>query len=64
MSEQPATDAGTTKPAGEGVDDREFAGEVGEQTASDLKVEEAFEREGDGATSGVEAAKEDADDAS
>jgi len=64
MSEQPATDAGTTTPAGEGVDDREFAGEVGEQTSSDLKVEEAFEREGAGATSDVEAAKEDADDAS
>lgn len=68
MSEQPATepatDAGTTTTAGEGVDDREFAGEVGEQTSSDLKVEEAFERESDGATSDVEAAKEDADDAS
>lgn len=70
MSEQPATpetgatQAGTTAPAGEGVDDQEFASEVGEQTSSDLKVEEAFEREGDSATSDVEAAKEDADDAS
>jgi hypothetical protein len=64
MSEQPATDAGTTRPAGEGVDDGEFAGEVAEQTSSDLKVEDAFEREGDGATSDVEAAREDADDAS
>ncbi len=64
MSEQPATDAGTTTQAGEGVDDREFAAEVSAQTSSDLKVEEAFEREGEGATSDVEAAKEDADDAS
>ncbi len=64
MSEQPATDIGTTAPAGEGVDDQEFAAEVGEQTSSDLKVEDAFERESDGATSEVEAAKEDADDAS
>ena len=68
MSEQPdtapATDAGTTSTAGEGVDDREFAAEVGEQTSSDLKVEDAFERESDGATSDVEAAREDADDAS
>lgn len=63
MSEQPATSAGTTKPAGDGVDDQEFAEEVGEQTSSDLKVEDAFEREDDGATSDVEAAKEDADQA-
>lgn len=64
MSEQPATTQGTTTEAGDGVDDREFAAEVGEQTSSDLKVEGAFEREGDGATSDVEAAREDADDAS
>ena len=64
MSEQPATDIGTTTSAGDGVDDAEFASEVNEQTSSDLKVEGAFEREGDGATSDVEAAKEDADDAS
>ncbi len=64
MSEQPATDVGTTTQAGEGVDDQEFASEVGAQTSSDLKVEEAFEREGDGATSDVEAAQETADDAS
>ena len=64
MSEQPATDLGTTTSAGSGVDDAEFTSEVGEQTSSDLKVEEAFEREQDGATSEVEAAKEDADDAS
>ena len=64
MSEQPATDVGTTTAAGEGVDDQEFASEVGEQTSSDLKVEGAFEREQDGATSDVEAAEEDADDAS
>ena len=63
MSEQPATDAGSTTQAGDGVDDTEFVSEVGEQTSSDLKVEDAFEREGDSATSDVEAAKEDADDA-
>ncbi len=64
MSEQPATDIGTTTTAGEGVDDQEFTSEVNEQTSSDLKVEGAFEREADGATSDVEAAQEDADDAS
>ncbi len=63
-TDQPATDIGTTTAAGEGVDDQEFRSEVGESTSSDLKVEEAFERESDGATSDVEAAKEDADDAS
>ena len=64
MSEQPATDVGRTIQAGEGVDDQEFVSEVGEQTSSDLKVEDAFDREQGGATSDVEAAKEDADDAS
>ena len=62
MSEQPATSAGTTRPAGEGVDDQEMEKEVAEQTTSDLGVEGAFEREKDGATSDVEAAKESADD--
>lgn len=64
MSQQPATDIGTTTEAGEGVDDQEFAAEVAEQTSSDLKVEDTFDREADGATSDVEAAKQDADDAS
>ena len=62
MSEQPATSAGTTRPAGEGVDDQEFSSEVGEQTSSDLKVEGAFERERDGAATDVEAARETGDD--
>lgn len=53
----PATSAGTTQAAGEGVDDREFAEEVADQTSSDLDVEQAFENEADGATSDVEAAK-------
>ena len=64
MTQQPATDTGTTTQAGEGVDDQEFAAEVAEQTSSDLKVEDALDREADGATSEVEAAKQDADDAS
>ena len=63
MSEQPATDIGTTTQAGEGVDDQEFAAEVGRQTSSDLQHEDLFAREADGATSDVEAAKEGADDA-
>jgi len=53
----PATNAGTTTPAGEGIDDTELAKEVAEQTSSDLKVEDAFEREADGASSDTEAAK-------
>ena len=62
MSEQPATSAGTTKPAGEGVSDQELTEQVGEQTSSDLEVEEAFERESDGAATDTEIAKADGDD--
>lgn len=54
----PATDAGTTRPAGEGIDDAEMSKEVAQQTSSDLAVEEAFEREADGASSDTEAAKQ------
>ncbi len=61
-SSTPATSAGTTKPAGEGVDDKEMASEVADSTTSDLKVEGAFERESDGAANDVEAAKETGDD--
>jgi len=59
MSEQPATDAGTTKPAAEGVSDQELAEQVGEQTSSDLEVEDVFERESGGAATDTEAAKAD-----
>jgi hypothetical protein len=59
MSETtPATSAGTTKPAGEGVDDAELSKQVAEQTSNDLAVEEVFEQEADGAASDVEAAKD------
>ena len=47
VSDTPATDAGTTKPAGEGVSDEEAKAEVAEQTSSDLKAEEAFEKAAD-----------------
>ena len=59
MSEQPATDAGTPRPAGAGVDDAELAEQVGEQTSSDLQAEDVFERESDGAATDTEAAKAD-----
>jgi hypothetical protein len=59
MSEQPATDAGTTQPAGEGVDDSTLAEQVGEQTSSDLEASDVFERESDGAATETEAAKAD-----
>lgn len=63
MSEQPATSVGTTRAAGDGVDDEEFTDEIARATSSDLKVEGAFEREADGATTDTEAAKMDADEA-
>jgi hypothetical protein len=59
MSEQPATDAGTTRPAGQGVGDEELAEQVGEQTSSDLEAEDVFERESEGAATDTEAAKAD-----
>jgi len=43
VSEEPATDKGETKPAGEGVSDAAAVAEVAEQTSPDLKAEEAFE---------------------
>jgi large subunit ribosomal protein L4 len=47
VSDKPATDAGETKPAGEGVSDKQMAEAVKEQTSPDLKAEEAFEKAGD-----------------
>ena len=66
MSEQPAaspaTSAGTTRPAGEGVADEELSEQVADQTDSNLEVEETFERESDGAATDTEAAKASADE--
>lgn len=59
---EPATGAGTTRPAGEGVEDEELAQQVGEQTDSNLEVEGAFQREADGAVTETEAAKATADE--
>lgn len=64
MSEQPATDRGTTEQAGSGVSDDELVEQVGEQTDSNLEVEGAFERESDGAATDTEIAKADGDDLS
>lgn len=47
-----------TSPAGEGLTDEQMVKQVAEQTSSDLKVEDAFTREADGATSDTEAAKD------
>ena len=43
----PATSAGTTSAAGEGVDDQEMERVVADQTSSDLQVEQVFENEAD-----------------
>ena len=61
-AESPATSAGTTKPAGEGVDDAQLAEQVADQTDSNLEVEGAFEREAGGAASDTEAAKASGDE--
>ena len=62
MSEQPATSAGTTSAAGEGLSDEELAAQVADQSDSNLEVEETFERESDGATTDTEAAKATGDE--
>lgn len=51
-----------TRPAGEGLTDEEMVQQVADQTASDLKYTDVFEREADGATSDVEAAKASGDE--
>jgi hypothetical protein len=58
----PATNAGTTRPAGEGVDDAELSEQVADSTDSNLEAEGAFERESDGAATDTEIAKADADE--
>jgi protease I len=66
MSEQPAaspaTNAGSTRPAGKGVDDEQLNEQVAEQTDSNLEVEGAFERESGGAATDTEAAKASGDE--
>jgi large subunit ribosomal protein L4 len=61
---KPATDAGTTKPAGEDISDEDAVAEVAEQTSSDLKAEDVFEREADGATTDTAADEATADEVS
>jgi hypothetical protein len=53
---------GETRPAGDGVSDEEMARAVADQTSSDLKADDVFEREADGAAGHTEAAKADADE--
>lgn len=53
---------GETRPAGEGVSDEEMVREVAGQTSSDLKADDVFEREADGAAGDTEAAKADPDE--
>ncbi len=62
MSEQPATSAGTTRAAGDGVDDQELTAQVADQTDSNLEVEGAFEREGEHAATDTEIAQATGDD--
>jgi hypothetical protein len=57
MSDEP-----NVRPAGEGLSDEEMVRQVAGQTASDLKYTDVFERESEGATTDVEAAKASGDD--
>ena len=56
------SDESNTHPAGEGLSDEEMVRQVAGQTASDLKYTDVFEREADGTTTEVEAAKATAED--
>jgi hypothetical protein len=51
------SEIGETRPAGEGISDEEMSREVADQTSSDLKADDVFEREADGAAGDTEAAK-------
>jgi hypothetical protein len=51
-----------TGHAGAGLTDKEMAQQVADQTSSDLKHADVFEREADGATTDTEAAKASADE--
>jgi large subunit ribosomal protein L4 len=62
VAEDAATDAGTTKPAGEGVSDSDAVAEVAEQTSPDLKAEDVFERESEGTTTDTPADEATADE--
>jgi hypothetical protein len=53
---------GTTRPAGEGISDEEAVAEVAEQTSSDQKAEDVFEREADGTSDDAPIEKATADD--
>jgi hypothetical protein len=58
----PATDAGTTKPAGEGLSDEQMSQTVAEQTSPDLDAEDVFEREADGTETDAPVSEAGADD--
>jgi large subunit ribosomal protein L4 len=62
VSQTPATEAGDTKPAGAGVTDDEATAEVAEQTSSDLKAEDVFERDAEGGASDTPASEAEADE--
>jgi len=51
-----------TRPAGEGLSDEEMVEQVADQTASDLKHSDFFERESEGASTDTEAAKASGDE--
>ncbi len=55
-------DTSSTQPAGEGVTDEQMVQQVADQTSSDLKAEDVFERENDGTDTDEPATEVTADD--
>lgn len=56
------SEEGHVQRAGDGVSDQDFADQVAEQTSSDRKHADVFEREADGAATDTEASKASADE--
>lgn len=62
MTNRDVTNEKGTTPAGAGLSDEEMVEQVADQTSSDLKHADVFEREADGTTTDTEAAKASADE--
>jgi hypothetical protein len=62
VDQKPPTERGETAAAGEGVDDMDIAEQVHEQTSKDLRAEQVFERESEGASSDTAIDKADPDE--
>lgn len=61
-STEPATSQGTTRAAGTGTSDEQFARKVADQTDPNLDAQDVFDRESSGTSTDKSASDSDADD--